>query len=278
MTPARAREVTVIVPGRGWMPIDLAELWRSWELLYFLVWRDIKVRYKQTLLGVTWAVLQPVLTMLLFTLVFSRLARIPSEGVPYPLFSFAALVPWQLFANGLTQAANSLVASANLVRKVYFPRLLIPMASVVAGLVDFAVALGVLIVLMLFYGQPPTGRAAWLPVFVLLAFAASLGVGLWLAALNAQFRDVRYVIPFLTQVWLFITPIAYPSRLVPPAWQPLYALNPMVGVVEGCRWALLGTPAPAASLIATSAATTLLLLVGGAYYFRRLERDVADVL
>jgi homopolymeric O-antigen transport system permease protein len=265
-------------PTRGWVSLQLGDLWSYRELLYFLAWRDIKVRYKQTVLGASWAVLQPLLTMAVFSLFFGRLAKVPSDGVPYPIFSYAALVPWTFFANGLTQSANSLVGNANLIRKIYFPRMLVPIATVLSGLVDALIAFIVLLLMMLGYGIVPTRSVVWLPALLLLALVTALGVGLWLAALNVQFRDVRYTVPFLTQFWMFATPIAYPSSLLPPKWQLLYAVNPLVGVVEGFRWALLGVDTAPGPMVAVSSAVAVLLLVGGALYFRRLERTFADVV
>lgn len=273
-----ARALTVIVPRRGWVAIDFAELWSYRELLYFLVWRDVKVRYKQTILGASWAVLQPLLTMIVFTLFFGRLAEIPSDGVPYPLFSYAALVPWTFFATGLTAAAGSLVSGANLIRKIYFPRLLVPVAAVAAGGVDFAIAFAVLAAMALVYGFVPGLAVLWLPLLALLALVTALGVGTWAAAFNLQFRDVRYVVPFLVQLWLFATPIAYPSSLLPEPWRTLYAVNPMVGVVEGFRWALLGTATRPGPMIAVSAAAALAIFVSGVFYFRRVERGFADLV
>jgi lipopolysaccharide transport system permease protein len=267
-----------IEPTRGWVALRLGEVVAYRELLFFLVWRDLKVRYKQTILGVAWAVLQPLLTMLVFALFFGRLARVPSDGVPYSLFAYTALVPWTFFATGLTMASNGLVGSANLITKVYFPRLTIPLATVLAGLVDFALAFPVLIGLMWWYGVAPTAHVVWLPVFIALAFATALGVGLWLSALNVQFRDVRHAVPFLTQLWMFATPIAYPSSLLPEKWRALYAINPMVGVVEGFRWALLGTSTQPGPMVVVSAAVAVAILVGGAFFFRRMERTFADVV
>jgi lipopolysaccharide transport system permease protein len=267
-----------IEPSKGWVPIKLHELWEYRELLYFLTWRDVKVRYKQTALGAVWAILQPVLTMAIFSLFFGRLAKVPSDGLPYPLFSFAALVPWTFFAGALSQSSNSLVMSANLIKKVFFPRLTIPIATVLAGVVDFVLALGVLFVMMAWYGVSLTWHALWLPAFLLLAVVTSLGVGLWLSALNVEFRDVRYVVPFLTQFWMFATPIAYPSSLLAEPWRTVYGLNPMVGVVEGFRWALLGTNTPPGPSLVASSVAALFLLVSGAYYFRRMERTFADVV
>ena len=262
----------------GWAWPKLRELWEYRELLYFFAWRDIKVRYKQTVMGALWAIIQPFFTMVIFSLFFGRLANIPSDGVPYPVFSFTALVPWTFFANALAQASNSLVANANMIKKIYFPRLALPIATVLAGVIDFAVAFIVLLGIMLFYGLVPTANAIWLPFFALLALITSLGVSLWLAAMNVQFRDVRYTIPFLTQVWLFMTPIAYPSSLLPEPWRTLYGLNPMAGVVEGFRWALLGTSAAPGQMIIVSTLVALILLIGGAFYFRRMEESFADVL
>jgi lipopolysaccharide transport system permease protein len=256
----------------------LGEIWRFHELLYFLTWRDIKVRYKQTLLGAAWAILQPVFTMLVFSLFFGKLAGIKSDGVPYPIFAFTALVPWTFFAYGLAQSSNSLVASENLIKKVYFPRLIIPVATVLSGVVDFVLAFVVLLGMMLFYGISPTVNVIWIPLLVLLALVTSLGVGLWLSAMNVQFRDVRYVIPFLTQFWMFATPIAYPASLLSEPWRTVYGLNPMVGVVEGFRWGLLGTSNAPGSMILVSALAALLILVTGAFYFRRMEKTFADVI
>jgi len=270
--------VTVIRPSSGWVPLKLRELWRYRELLYFLVWRDVKVRYKQTALGAAWAIIQPFFTMLVFSLFFGRLANIPSDNIPYPLFSFAALVPWTFFANGLGQASDSLVGNANLIKKVYFPRLVVPFAAVLSGVVDFALAFVVLLVMMLFYGRVPTINVIWLPLLLLLALITALGVGLWLSALNVEYRDVRYVVPFLTQFWLFATPIAYPSSLLSEPWRTLYGLNPMVGVVEGFRWALVGTDTAPGTIVLVSALAALAILISGAYYFRRMEQTFADVV
>jgi lipopolysaccharide transport system permease protein len=269
--------VAYIRPSRGWVPVNLREIWQYRELFYFLVWRDIKVRYKQTALGAAWAIIQPFFTMVVFSIFFGRLAGIPSDGVPYPVFAFAALVPWTFFANGLTQSANSLVIDQNLIKKVYFPRLAIPTATVLAGLVDFALAFLVLLGMMLYFGIAPTANVLWLPPLLLLALVTSLGVGLWFAALNVQYRDVRYVVPFLVQFWLFATPIAYPSSLLEEPWRTLYAINPMFGVVEGFRWALLGTETAPGPMIGVSATAALAILAGGALYFRRMEKTFADV-
>jgi lipopolysaccharide transport system permease protein len=269
---------TVIKPSQGWVSLKLRELWEYRELLYFLTWRDIKVRYKQTALGAAWAIIQPFFTMVVFSLFFGALAHIPSDGIPYPIFSYAALVPWTFFANGLTQSSNSLVGSANLIKKVYFPRLAVPISTVLSGVVDFLLAFVVLLGMMFWFGITPTANVVWLPVFLLLALITALGVGLWLSAMNVQFRDVRYAVPFLTQFWLFATPIAYPSSLLSEPWQTLYGLNPMAGVVEGFRWALLNTNTVPGPLILVSAAAALMILVSGAFYFRRMEKTFADVV
>jgi lipopolysaccharide transport system permease protein len=267
-----------IEASAGWVGLRFRELIEYRELLYFFVWRDIKVRYKQTVLGASWAIIQPFMTMVVFSLFFGRLAGIPSDDTPYPLWSFAALVPWTFFANGLTLSSNSLVGSGNIIKKVYFPRLIVPTASVLSGFVDFVLAFIVLLGMMAFFGFWPTGNVVWLPLFLLLAFGTCLGVGLWLSSLNVQFRDVRHTIPFLTQFWLFATPIAYPSSLVDERWRPLLGLNPMAGVVEGFRWALLGTDTRPGPIIALSTVVAVGLLVSGAFYFRRMERTFADVV
>jgi lipopolysaccharide transport system permease protein len=267
-----------IEPSKGWASLRLREIWEYRELLYFLTWREVTVRYKQTALGAAWALIQPLFTMLIFSLFFGRLAKMPSDGIPYPLFSLAALIPWTFFANGLTQSSNSLVTNSNLISKVYFPRLIVPMSAVASGVVDFGISFLLLLGMMVFYGAVPSVRFVFLPVFVLLAFVCALGVGLWLSALNVQYRDVRYTVPFLTQFWMFATPIAYPSSLLHEPWRTLYGLNPMAGVVEGFRWALLGAKTAAWEEIAMSAIAAVLILVGGAYYFRRMERTFADII
>jgi lipopolysaccharide transport system permease protein len=273
-----AERVTLIRPSTGWVPLRLRELWEYRELLYFLTWRDIKVRYKQTALGAAWAVIQPFFTMVVFSIFFGRLARVPSDGAPYPVFAYTALVPWTYFATALTQSANSLVDHARLITKVYFPRLLVPAAAVVAGLVDFAIAFLVLLGMLLYYGVPLTARILTIPLFLLLAAATALGVGLWLSALNVRYRDVRYTIPFLVQFWLFASPVAYPASLVPRQWRLLFGLNPMTGVVEGFRWALLGRADAPDRIVVVSALTVIAVLVGGVFYFRRVEKDFADVV
>jgi lipopolysaccharide transport system permease protein len=267
-----------IAPSKSWVSLRLKQLWEYRELLLFLTWRDIKVRYKQTALGAAWAIIQPFLTMLVFSLFFGRLAKVPSDGVPYPIFAFAALVPWTFFANGLLQSSNSLVMNTNLVTKVYFPRLAIPISTTLAGVVDFCLAMVVLLGMMAFYGLRPSGRIIWLPAFLLLALVAALGVGLWLSALNVRYRDIRYVVPFLVQFWMFATPIAYPSSLLAEPWRTLYSLNPMVGVVEGFRWALLRTGTAPGPMILVSSSAAIAILAGGAFYFRQMERTFADTV
>ena len=270
--------VILVKPSKGWISLKLGELWEYRELFYFLIWRDIKVRYKQTVLGATWAIIQPFFTMVVFSLFFGKLAKMPSDGIPYPIFAYAALVPWTFFAYGLNQSSNSLVGNANLIKKVYFPRLVVPISSVIGGVVDFVLAFVVLLGMMLFYGIFPTVNILWLPFLLLLAFATALGVGLWLSALNVQFRDVRYTVPFLTQFWLFATPIAYPSSLLSEPWRTVYGINPMVGVVEGFRWALLGTDTAPGLIIVISTLAAVITLTTGAFYFRRMEKTFADIV
>jgi lipopolysaccharide transport system permease protein len=267
-----------IEPSKSWVSLGLRELWEYRELLYFFVWRDVKVRYKQTVLGAAWAIIQPFFTMVVFSLFFGQLAKIPSDGVPYPIFSYAALVPWTFFAQGLNQASSSMVRHANLIKKVYFPRLALPISRVIGGLVDFALAFIVLLGMMLAYSIVPTVNVLWLPLFLLLALVTSLGTALWLSAMNVQFRDVAYTVPFITQFWMFATPIVYPSSLLPEPWRTLYGINPMAGVVEGFRWALLGTDTAPGSITVVSSLAALTLLVSGAFYFRRMEKTFADVV
>jgi lipopolysaccharide transport system permease protein len=274
----KSDQIRRIEPSHGWVALQLSELWEYRELLYFLIWRDVKVRYKQTALGAAWAIIQPVMTMLVFSLFFGKLARVPSDNIPYPIFCFAALVPWTFFANGLAQSSNSLVGSSNLITKVYFPRLTIPLATVLSGVVDFLLAFAVLLVMMFAYGVAPSLKIIWLPCFLLLALTTSLGVGLWLSALNVQFRDVRYAVPFIAQFWLLATPIAYPSSLLREPWRTVYGLNPMAGVVEGFRWALLGVSSSPRPMLIVSSIVALLLLIGGAFYFRRMEKTFADMV
>lgn len=268
----------IIAPTRGWVPVRFGELWEYRELLYFLVWREIKVRYKQTALGVAWAVIQPFLTMVVFSVFFGRLAGMPSDGVPYPVFTYCALLPWQFFSFSFTQASNSVVTNQALITKVYFPRLVMPLASIGVGLLDFSIACAVLVAMMAYYGLTPGLAALTAPLWMALAVLTALGVGLWLSALNVRYRDVRYALPFLTQTWLFATPVAYSSSIVPESWRSLYALNPMVGVVDGFRWALLGTNEPPGLTALVSFGAVSVLLFTGLLYFRRTERTFADTL
>jgi len=260
------------------MPLNLRELWQHRELIYFLTWREIKVRYKQTAIGAAWALLQPLFTMLIFTLFFGRLAKMPSDGIPYSVFALTALTPWTFFANGMANSSNSLVSNANLLTKVYFPRLALPLAAVFSGIVDFLLAFAMLMTYVMYRGFWPTWRMLWLPAFLLLAVVTSLGVGLWLSALNVQYRDVRYTVPFLTQVWLFSTPIAYPSSMMHEPWHTIYGLNPMVGVVEGFRWAIVGGGRGPDAMFAVSCVTATATLVTGAFYFRSMEKGFADIV
>lgn len=276
-TPVDLPEI-VVEPSKGWLRLELGDLWRYRELLYFLTWRDIKVRYKQTFLGASWAILQPLLTMLLFSVVFGYFAGLPSEGVPYPVFTLTALLPWQLFAYALNQSSTSLIADKNLITKIYFPRLVIPLSSVLSALLDFGIASLLLAGMLLIYRIPLTWRLLSLPLWVGLALLTAMAVGLWLSALNVQYRDVRYTLPFLTQFWMYATPIAYSLSIVPEQWRWLYSLNPMTGVVEGFRWALLGTQSPATWPALFSALLVLLLFVGGLVYFKRMEDRFADVV
>ena len=268
----------LIRPISGWVALNLRDLWEYRELLYFLVWRDLKVRYKQTVLGVAWVVIQPVFITLVFSVFFGRLVGVPSDGIPYPVFAFCGLLPWQLFAYAVTNASNSLVANDRLITKVYFPRLVIPLSAVLSGLVDFIFAFAVLLAMMAYYGIFPTLALWTLPGFLLMAMASAVGVGLWLSAFNVEYRDVRYTLPFITQLWFFISPVAYPTSLVPEKWRFLYGLNPMTGVVEGFRWALLGTSQSPGAWLGVSVVVTIALLIGGLYYFRRMEKNFADVM
>jgi lipopolysaccharide transport system permease protein len=276
---ASVHEPAVIIrPSSGRVLARLGEVWRYRELLYFFAWRDVKVRYKQTVLGAAWAILQPFFTMVVFSIFFGRLANIPSDGIPYPVFSYTALLPWTYFANSLSACSDSLVGAQNLITRAYFPRLLLPLSSVVGGLVDLGIAFVVLVGMIVAYGIAMTWAVVLLPAFVLLALGTALGVGMLMAALNVKYRDVRYVLPFLTQLWLFATPVAYPISIVPEQWRWLYGLNPMVGVVEGFRWALTGTSSPSVVAIASSVVVVVVALLAGSIYFSRAERTFADVV
>jgi lipopolysaccharide transport system permease protein len=270
--------VVRIEARRGWLALDVGELWAYRDLAYFFIWRDIKVRYKQTAIGAAWAILQPVLTMLVFSLFFGKLARIPSQGLPYPIFYYSALLPWMYFATAMQSATNVVVEQQRMITKIYFPREVLPVASVLAGLVDFAISFAVFLVLLAWYRVTPTRAVIWLPLFTLLAVLTALGVGLWLSALNALYRDVRYVVPFLVQFWMFASPVAYPSSLVPAKWRWLYGLNPMAGVIEGFRWALTGRGQPPNILLAASSLAVVLLVLSGLVYYHAMEGKIADVV
>jgi len=268
----------IIRPSHGWAALNLKDLWIYRELVYFMTWRDLKVRYKQTLLGASWAILQPFLTMVVFSIFFGELAKVPSDNMPYPIFSYTALLPWTLFSKALQDASKSLVASSHMITKVYFPRIILPLASILAGVVDFLVAFLVLLGMMWYYQIVPTTNIWTLPLFLLLALVTAIGVGLWLSALNVLYRDINYATHFITQFWLFITPIAYPASMVPEQWKLVYALNPMAGVVEGFRWALLGSSNPPGLTLLVSISVALLLLISGLFYFKRMERLFADMV
>ena len=270
--------VIQIRPTKGWASLQLRALWEYRELLYFLAWRDIKVRYKQTVLGAAWAIIQPVTTMLIFTIIFGRLAKIPSDNIPYPIFCFCALLPWNYFASAFSRSSGSLVNNAHLISKVYFPRLVIPISSLLSGLLDFAIAFLFLIGMMFYYHIVPTITILWLPVFMLMAIATALGVGLWLGALDVLYRDIGYLVPFLSQIWMYATPVVYPSSLIPEKWRLIYGLNPMAGVVDGFRWALIGRGTKPGPMFLVSAFVTIILLVSGAFYFRRMEKTFADII
>jgi len=269
--------VIVIRPIEGWVSVDLHELWEYRDLLYSFISRDIKVRYKQTALGAAWAIIQPLFMMIVFTLAFGKLAKIPSDGIPYPLFSYAALLPWTLFAEGITRSTNSMITNSNIMTKVYFPRLIMPISGVLSPLIDFAIAFIILLGMMLYYGFLPTANLIFLPAFIILGLVTSLGVGLWLSALNVKYRDFQYTVPFIIQLWLFASPVVYPSSLLPEPYRMIFGLNPMAGVIEGFRWALLGTNPPG-NLIIVSLLMVSALLISGAFYFKRMERTFADVI
>jgi lipopolysaccharide transport system permease protein len=272
-------ELTIIKPSSGWVALNLCDLWKYRELIYFLVWRDIKVRYKQAVLGVAWAILQPILTMIIFSVIFGKFGKLPTDNqIPYPLFTLAALLPWQLFANALQRAGTSLVGSANLITKIYFPRLVIPISAVVGGLIDFAISLVILIGMMIFYKVPFTWNVLWIIPFLLLTLITALAVGLWLSALNVRYRDVQQMIPFLIQAWMFASPVAYSARIITDrTWQLIYGLNPLAGIIQGFRWSLLGGTPPG-ELMWISSTVMVLLFISGLYYFRRMEKTFADTV
>lgn len=267
--------VTIIKPSKGWMPINLHELWEFRDLLYFFTWRDIKVRYKQTVLGFAWAIIQPFFAMVIFSIFFGSLAKLPSDGIPYPIFAYTALLPWTLFSESITRSTNTMVMNSNIIKKVYFPRMALPISSVLSPVIDFAIAFVILILMMIYYGIMPTVNVIWLPVFLLLAIVTSLGIGLWTSALNAKYRDIQYVVPFMLQIWMFASPVVYAASMIPAKYQFLYGLNPMAGVIEGFRWSLLGTDSPGMIILA-SIIVSVVLLVSGAFYFRRMEKTFAD--
>jgi lipopolysaccharide transport system permease protein len=282
MTELTKHEPTTIYikPSTGLAALNLKDLWTYRELVYFMIWRDVKVRYKQTMLGAAWAIIQPVLTMIVFTFLFGRIAKLPTDNnIPYPIFSYAALLPWGMFVGALNQASRSLTSNQNMVTKIYFPRLVLPLASILSGLVDFVIAFVILIGLMVYYGVTPSPNALWaLPLFLLLTVVTALGVALWLSAINVQYRDVNYALPFLTQFWLFITPVAYSSNLISEKWQLIYSLNPMAGVVNGFRWALLGTNTGPGPEMTVSVLISIVILIGGLFYFRNMEKTFADTI
>lgn len=268
----------IIKPSSKYIYIPVRELYQYKDLLYFLVWRDIKVRYKQTVLGVVWVILQPLISMIIFSIIFGRLAHLPSEGIPYPVFTYSALLSWQLFAYSLTQSSESLVSNEKLITKVYFPRILIPLTPIFSGLFDFLISIAVFSLIMLYYKITPSLDLIYLPFFILLAISTALGIGLWFTALNVRFRDVRYTIPFLTQAWLYLTPVAYSSSLIPKKWLYLYHLNPMVGVVDGFRWVLLNKAAPPFSMLVFSFIISIVFLISGLFYFQKMESEFADII
>ena len=270
--------VVVVEPKKGLFHLDLQAVWKYRELLYFLIWRDLKVRYKQTVIGAGWAIIQPLMTMVIFTLVFGKFAKVPSDGLPYPIFAYTALLPWIYFSQAISRSSTSVVGGANLIRKIYFPRLIIPISAAVAPLVDFAIAFVILLGMMVWYGTAPNWGVLALPLFLLLALVTSLAVTFWLSALNVVYRDVSYIIPFLTQIWMFASPVAYPISLVPEKWRLLYSLNPMVGVIEGFRWALLGKESPDFGVMVLSTAVVLVIFISGIVYFKHMERTFADII
>jgi lipopolysaccharide transport system permease protein len=274
-----SNEPTVVIePRKGLVHLDLKAIWEYRELLYFLVWRDLKVRYKQTVIGAGWAILQPLMTMAIFTVVFGTFAKIPSDGIPYPIFAYSALLPWNLFANSLTRGGTSVVGNAQLISKIYFPRLLLPLSGILSPIVDFAISFVILVAMMIWFGILPSWGVLAFPLFLLLALLTALAVGLWLSAANVRYRDVGYTIPFLIQLWMFASPVAYPVSLVPEKWRLLYSLNPMAGVIEGFRWALLGKESPDFGVIIISSVMVLALLLPGIVYFKYTERTFADVV
>lgn len=277
-TTAKDGKIREITPSQGWLPLNLREVWAFRELLIQLVWRDISVRYKQSVAGIGWALFQPVMTMVIFTIIFGKFAKLPSDGIPYPVFTYCALLPWNYFARSLGDSSESLVGSSHLITKVYFPRLILPLSKVFAGLIDFSIGFVVLVGMMFWYGMSPNQGVFFLPLFLFIAMGSALGMGLWLTALNVKYRDVKFLVPFLTQFWMYASPVAYSTSLIPQKWQSLYALNPMVGVIEGFRWALLGREAPSAQLILLPVVIIIFMIVSGLFYFKRMEKAFADII
>ena len=275
----RLPELVTIKPVKGWVPLNLRDLWHYRELIYFLTWRDLKVRYKQSVLGVLWALLKPFMNMVVFTIFFGQLAKVPSDGIPYPIFSYTGLLPWGFFAAALEVSARSMLQSGGMVSKIYFPRIIVPLSSVFANLVDFLIAFTILIGMMIYYQITPTINTLWLPVFILLAMITAIGVGLWFSALLVMYRDVNYLLPFITEIWKFVSPVVYSATMIPEKWQWLYSINPMAGVVSGFRWALLGQPETiSVTSLAISAGISLVIFISGLYFFRRMERIFADMI
>ncbi len=273
-----AQHNSVITPSKGWLSLNLREVWAYRELLGILAWRDVSVRYKQSIAGIGWAIFQPLMTALIFTIIFGKFARLPSDGIPYPLYTYCALLPWNYFARSLGSTSDSIVDSSHLITKVYFPRLILPISKVFAGLIDFLIAFLILGGMMAWYGIAPTWGIVYLPLFIFMATLTALGIGLWFTALNVKYRDVRFLVPFITQVWMYASPVAYSISIVPQNLKWLYSLNPMVGVIEGFRWALLGKSAPDVATMLVPMGAVVLLMVGGFYYFRRTEKMFADII
>lgn len=272
------RKKTIIKASDSLLNLNLTEVWEYRELLMMFVWRDITVRYKQSIVGIGWAVIQPVMTMVVFSIIFGHLANLPSDGIPYPIYTFCALLPWNYFARSLTDSSDSLVSSSHLITKVYFPRLILPLSKVLAGFVDFAIAFTILILLMVWYQILPSYGVFLLPLFILIAILSAFGIGLWLTALNVKYRDIKFVVPFVVQLWMYSSPVAYSISLIPANWQWLYGLNPMVGVIEGFRWALLGKDAPNILMMSVSTSIILLIFMGGVFYFRFMEKNFPDII
>lgn len=274
----QAKRRSVISPSKGWLSLNLKEVWEYRELLGILAWRDVSVRYKQSIVGIGWAIIQPLMTMIIFTIIFGMFAKLPSDGLPYPIFSYCALLPWNYFARSLGDSSDSLIGSSHLITKVYFPRLILPISKVFAGLIDFAIAFSILLGMMVWYGIAPTKGLLALPLFIGIAMLAALGIGIWFTALNVRYRDVKFVVPFLVQFWMYASPVAYSTSIIPEKWQWIYGLNPMVGVIEGFRWAMLGKAAPSITLLLVPCIIVVAILLSGLYYFKRMEKTFADII